>query len=118
MIILPGTPAVQETKHSRELGRRIEQLVREYQRDHPDASLSDVRIALMQRTPGADSPDVMRRRRVVGVIAGALLAGGVAAMAASGGGSFENNPMLWRIFGVVAALLGITIAVIRTVGRS
>ena len=118
MIILPGTPAVQETRHSRELSRRIDQLVREYQRDNPDTSLSDVRIALMQRTPGGDSPVEMKRRRIVGVVAGALLAGGFAAMAASGGGSFESNTMTWRIIGVVAALLGVTIAVIRTVRRS
>ena len=119
MIIVPGLPPIQETKHSRELGRRIDQVVRDYQRDHPDASLSDVRIALMQMSPGGDSPDVVRRRRMLGIAIGALAAGMFAFMAATGGGSrFENTSTTWRIIGGVAALLGVTIAVIRTVRRS
>lgn len=118
MIIVPGVPAVQETRHSRELTRRIDQLVREYQRDHPDASLSDVRIALIQMTPGGNSPDLIRRKRVAGAVVGALAVGAFTAMASTGGGRFENSTMTWRIIGVVAALLAVTFAVIRTVRRS
>lgn len=118
MIIVPGVPPIQETRHSRELGRRIDQVVRDYQRDHPDASLSDVRIALTQMTPGADSLDMMRRKRALGIAIAALGAGVFAFMAATGGGSrFENTSMTWRIIGGVAALLGVTIAVIRTIRR-
>ena len=119
MIIVPGASAVQETRHSRELGRKIDQVVRDYQRDHPDASFSDVRIALMQMTPGGDSPDVVRRKRMLGIAIGTLSAGVFAFMAATGGGSrFDNTSMTWRIIGAVAALCGVTIAVIRTVRRS
>ena len=117
MIIVPGLPPLQETRHSRELGRKIDQVVREYQNNHPDASLSDVRIALMQITPGGDSPDVMRRKRVLGVALAALGAGVFAFMAASGGRGFDGNMTAWRIIGVVAAVLGVAIAVIRTVRR-
>ena len=118
MIIVPGLPPIEETKHSRELSRRIDQLVREYQRDHPDASLSDVRIALMQMAPGGDSPHVVRRRRMLSIALGALAAGVFAFIAATGGGSrFDNSSMTWRIIGGVAALLGVTIAVIRTIRR-
>ena len=115
MIIVPGLAPLQETRHSRELGRKIDQVVREYQNNHPDASLSDVRIALMQITPGGDSPDVMRRKRVLGVALAAL--GVFAFMAASGGRGFDGNMTAWRIIGVVAAVLGVAIAVIRTVRR-
>lgn len=115
MIIVPGAPAVQETRHSRELGRRIEQVVREYQRDNPDVSLSDVRLALMQRTPGGDAPDVVRRRRAAGLAVGAMMAGVFAYAAASGG---RLDTLSWRIIGAVAALAGVTIALIWTVRRN
>ena len=118
MIIVPGLPPLQETRHSRELGRRIDEVVRDYQRAHPDASLSDVRIALMQRTPGGDSPEVVRRKRALGIAIAALGAGVFAFMAASGGGSrIDNNSMTWGIIGGVAALAGVTIAVIRMIRR-
>ena len=117
MIIVPGAPPVQETKHSRELGRRIEQVVREYQRDNPDVSLSDVRIALMQRTPGGDAPDLMRRKRVL-VAAIAAVAVGVFTAISSTEGRLELNSQMWLIIAAVAAILGVTIAVIRTVRRS
>src|SRR5688572_33030384 len=106
MIIAPGLPPVQETRHSRELSRKIDQVVRDYQRDHPDASLTDVRIALMQMTRGSDSPDVVRRRRVLGVVLGSLVAGAFGVLATKGGGRLEGNTMTWQIFGVTAAVAG------------
>ena len=119
MIIVPGVPPLQETRHSRELSRRIDQVVRDYQRDNPDASLSDVRIALTRMTPGADSPEVLRRKRALGIAIAALGAGVFAFMAATGGGSrFDNTSITWRIIGGVAALLGVSIAVIRMARRS
>jgi hypothetical protein len=118
MIIAPGLPPLQETRHSRELGRRIDQVVRDYQRDNPDASLSDVRIALMQIAPGAESPDMVRRKSALAVAIGALTVGAFTFMASTGGRGFDLGPMTWRIIGGGAALLGITIAVIRTARRS
>ena len=119
MIIAPGLPPLQETRHSRELSRRIDQVVRDYQRDNPEASLSDVRIALMQMTPGGDSPGVSRRKRALAAAVALLGTGVFTFMASTGGGTrFDNNSMMWGIIGGVAALLGITIAVIRTVRRS
>lgn len=120
MIIAPGLPPLQETRHSRELGRKIDQVVREYQRDHPDASLSDVRIALMQSTPGGDSPELVRRKRAITIAIAALGAGVFTFMASTGGGrfgGFEGSTTTWRIVGVAAAVLGVAIAVIRRVRR-
>ena len=116
MIIAPGIPAIQETRHSRELSRRIDQVVREYQSDHPDATSSDVRAALMHLAPDGDEGQG-RRRRVAGIAAAAVMVGVFTAVAASGGRGFEGNMMTWRIIGVVAALLGVTIAIIRAVRR-
>ena len=83
-----------------------------------DASPSDVRIALMQMTPGGDSPDVMRRKRALAIAIGALGVGVFTFMASTGGGSrLDNNSMTWGIIGGVAALAGVTIAVIRTIRR-
>ena len=117
MIIAPGIPQVQETRHSRELGRKIDQVVREYQRDHPDASLSDVRIALMQMTPGGDSPELSRRKRAATIAIAALGAGVFTFMASTGGAGFEATSTTWRVIGVAAAVLGVAFAVIRRVTR-
>jgi hypothetical protein len=116
MIIVPGATQVHETRHSRELGRRIEQVVRDYQRDHPDATLSDVRIALMQRTPGGDSPDVLRRRRVLGAVIGALGVGAFTTLAANGG-RFEPSSQGWMI-GIAAAILGVMVVALKIARRS
>ena len=117
MIIVPGIPQVQETRHSRELGRKIDQVVREYQRDHPDVSLSDVRIALMQMTPGGDAPEVTRRKRAMAIAIAALGAGVFTFMASTGGAGFQGTTTTWRIVGVAAAVLGVAIAAIRIVRR-
>ena len=117
MIIVPGLPPIQETKHSRELSRRIDQVVRDYQRDNPDASLSDVRIALMQMTPGGDSSEVARRKRAVAIAIALLGTGVFTFMASTGGRGVGSRDLTWVIMGVVAALLGVTIAVIRMARR-
>jgi hypothetical protein len=116
MIIVPGATQVQETRHSRELGRRIDQLVREYQRDHPDASLSDVRIALMQRTPGGDSPELMKRRRVLGAVIGAIGVGAFTTLAANGG-RFEPSSQGWML-GIAVAIVGAMAVALRIARRS
>ena len=52
MIIVPGSPPLQETRHSRELSRRIEDAVRDYQRANPEMTDAEVRTALLQLVPG------------------------------------------------------------------
>ena len=113
MLIIPGLPPLQQTRHSRELGRRVEQLVRDYQREHPDVTEGDVRTALAQLSSGEPSVDVVRRKRVLAVALATLMAGAFAAMASTGGEFFANNPMIFRIIGVVAAVCGVVIAAVR-----
>ena len=119
MIFVPSLHTQRSTHHSRELSRRIEQVVRDYQRDNPDASPSDVQNALAQLMPGGLSPEVLRRKQALAVVIGALAVGAFTLMASTGGiGRANNNSMVFIIIGVVAALLGIPIAVIRIARRS
>ena len=116
MIFVPAAHTPSATHHSRELSRRIEQVVRDYQRDNPDASSSDVRIAMAQF---AESPEVMRRKRALAIAIAFLGTGVFTFMASTGGtGRVGSNSMIWIIIAVVAALLGVTIAVIRMARRS
>lgn len=113
MLIVPGLPPLQQTRHSRELGRRVEQLVRDYQRENPDVTEGDVRTALAQFTSDTPSPDVARRRRLLAGVIGALMVGAFTAMASTNGDLFANNRMLLPIIGVIAAVGGVAIAAIR-----
>jgi hypothetical protein len=114
MLMIPGLPPLQQTRHSRELGRRVEQLVRDYQREHPDVSEGDVRAALAQLT-SSDPPstDIHRRKRVLAGVIAAIAVGAFTAMASSGGDLFANNKTLLPIIGVIAAVFGVAIAAIR-----
>ena len=115
MIIVPGTSPSRETRHSRELNKRVDEVVRAYLRDHPDMTEAEIRTALKQSTPGGVSPDVERRRRVaaMGVAAAAV---GAFTATASAGGSF--NSQTWMlIIGIMAAVAAVAIAAIRLARR-
>ena len=119
MIFVPALHAQHSTHHSRELSRRIEQVVRDYQRDNPDASPSDIRIALAQLMPAGLSPEVLRRKQALAAVIAALGVGAFTFMSSTGGtGRFQDSTMTWWIIGGVAALLGVTIAIIRMARRS
>lgn len=119
MLIVPGPPPLQQTRHSRELSKQMEQLVREYQRDHPDVKESDVRAAVSQLAASGESPETTRRKRVLGGVIATLLGGAFAVMASTAGGQrFNNTSMAWIVLGVVAAVCGVAMAVILTVRRT
>lgn len=117
MLIVPGLPPMQQTRHSRELGRKVEQLVRDYQREHPDVTEGDVRTALAQLSSGGASPDGLRRKRVLVGVIGGLTAAAFAAMASTGGRGFENSTMTFRIIGVVVAVCAVALLAIRLARR-
>jgi hypothetical protein len=108
MIIVPGLPPMQETRHSRELNKRVDDVVREYRRDHPDMTEAEVHTALMKSAPGGVSPDVARRRRLAAIDVAAALVGAFTATA-SAGGNFNSQTWL-LIYGIVAAVGGVAIA--------
>ncbi len=115
MIIVPGLPPLQETRHSRELSRRVDDAVRDYRRINPDVTEADVRTALLQSAPPGASPDVARRRRVAGA---AMAAAGVGAFTAiaSAGGDFNNQTWL-LVVGIVGAVGALAFVAIRWARR-
>jgi hypothetical protein len=115
MIIVPGLPPLQETRHSRELSRRIDDAVRDYQRANPDTTEADVRTALLRSAPAGDAPDVVRRRRVA-AIAVAVAAVGAFTATANAGGNF-NRPTWLLISGIVAAVGAVAFVAIRWARR-
>ena len=115
MIIVPGLPPLQETRHSRELSRRVDDAVRDYRRINPDVTEADVRTALLQSTPAGASPDVARRRRAVGVGLAAAVVGAFTATANSGG-KFTGQTWI-MILGAVAVAGAIAFVAIRIAQR-
>ena len=111
MIIVPGLPPLQETRHSRELSRRIHDAVRDYQRANPDTTEADVRTALLRSAPAGGAPDVVRRRRVAATAVAAAAVGAFTATARAGG-KFDGNTTM-AIVGIVAVVAAIAFAIIR-----
>jgi len=118
MLIVPGRPPLQQTSNSRELGRRVEQVIRDFQRDHPEMTEAEVRAALAQSTPG-DAPEVVRRKRVLGIAIAMIGVGVFTFMASTGGGARINSGTggAWQIIGVVAAIVAVAFTVIRLARR-
>src|SRR5262245_10554039 len=115
MIIIPGRPALQETRHSREMSRRVDDAIREYRREHPDATEADVRTALVQSAPSDDSPFVERRKRFAAVGVAAALVGAFTAVSSSGGKFDSQTWML--IVGIVAVVGAAAVLAIRLAQR-
>ena len=115
MIIVPLHTSRQETRHSRELSSRVDDVVRDYRRDNPDVTESDVRTALLRSAPAGDAPDVVRRRRAVGVGIAAAAVGAFTATA-NAGGTF-NRPTWLLVSGIVAAVGAVAFVAIRWARR-
>ena len=115
MIIIPAHSSRVETRHSRELNRRVDDVIRDYRRDHPDVTDADVSTALLRSAPGGVSRDVARRKRVAAVGVSAALVGAFTAISSSGG---QFNSQTWMlILAVVAGVGGVAIAAIRLARR-
>jgi hypothetical protein len=65
MMIFPGRTQVSApTHHSRELGRRVEQVVRDYQRDNSDLTADEIRTALLHSTEVYEDESALTRLRL------------------------------------------------------
>lgn len=111
MIIVPGQPALQETRHSRELSRRVDDVISDYRRANPDVSEGDVRTALLRSAPPGGSPDVMRRKKAALVGVMAAVVGAFTAMS-SNGGKFNNQTAV-MLGGAVVVAAAVAFAVLR-----
>ncbi len=115
MIIVPGVPELPQTRHSRELNKQVDDVVRDYRRKHPDVTDGEIRAALMRSSPAGELPGVARRRKVAAVALGAAMAGAFGAMASSGG-KFAGATG-WMIGGIVVAVCAVAIVVLRIAQR-
>lgn len=116
MIILHTHHELPETRHSRELNRRVDQVIRDYMRENPDISTTEVRAALLQATPGGETVDVVRRKKAVMVGVAAAAMGAFTAIANAGG---KFNSQTWLLVcGIVAAAAAVAFAIIRLARRA
>lgn len=123
MMIFPvRTPAAAPTRHSRELSRRVEQVVRDYQRENSDLTTEEIRTALLHSTEGYEDEGALTGRRlraILAIVAAAVIAG-VAVMTESGtrgGGGAESADIMWKVVAGVIAALAIVMVVVRNVNR-
>ena len=120
MVFVPiiHQPPLLQTRHSRELGLRFDEAVREYKRQHPDLTDVDVRTALAVSLQKVGSPEDEARQRKLAIfvlVAIALVFMGVAL--AGGSSDQDSEGKAFLILGVVAAVGGIAIAAIRIARR-
>ena len=123
MMIFPGrTPVAAPTHHSRELGRRVEQVVRDYQRENSDLTAEEIRTALLHSTENYEDEGALTRRRlraILTVVAAAVIAG-VAVMTDSGvrgGNGSSSGGTVWMVVAGAIAAVAIVIGVLRGVNR-
>ena len=117
MIIMPvPQQATPPTARSRELGKRIDDLVRDFKRDHPDVTDDELRSALLHAAPTASGPNPTNARRAIGILV-AFLAAGFAMTAVNGGGSTRAGSGVWMFIGVAAGVAGLAFAVIQFARR-
>lgn len=114
MLFAPDTTSsLQQTRNSRELGRRVEQAVREYRREHPETTDAEVRAALMQSaTPGDDEGLISRRRyAAIGMVVAVGL--GVLITSLMSPGRSGGSQPGWQFFGVGAAVVAVVFSIVR-----
>ena len=115
MIVAPLHVQHTDTRHTRELSRRVTDVVRDYCRENPDVSDGEVRTALSMSGPPGTSIDVARRRKVVAAAVGAAIMGAFTATANAGG---NVNSQTWLLIGgILAAVGGVAFAAIRLARR-
>ena len=116
MFIMPvPQQAPPPTARSRELGRRINDLVRDFKRDHPDVTDDEVRSALLHTAPTAGA-NPTNARRAIAVLVG-IMAAFTAGSMVLGDGSTRAGSGVWMYVGVAIGVVGLVFAVIQFARR-
>lgn len=119
MIFIPmPQQTTTQTRHSRELSRRFDQVVRDYQRDHPELTDAEIRAALAHSaatSDDGDTPGANRRIAVLGIAAALGVAGAV--VAATQGSRGSSTDFQWPILTIIIAIAAVGVAVTRLKGR-
>jgi len=108
------------TRRARELGRRVEEVIHEYQREHPDLSGEEIRSALGH--PGYDDEDRatrLRWRLLVGTAAVLAVLGLLVAILLDDGGrgasgTLQTMPPLVVAFILLAGVTRIAFRMLRS----
>lgn len=119
MVFVPiiHQPALLQTRHSRELERRFDDVVREYKRLNPELTDAEVQSALTLSMQKVQSPEQEARQGRVAIMVVVSIvtafAGAVFVSAQSKGGDNETV----QIVAIVAVVAAIAIAAIRLARR-
>jgi hypothetical protein len=113
MFMVPFAAPLPHTRHSRELAKHVEQLVRDYRRDHPELTEAEIHTALMQSLPAGASPEAVRRRIAMGIGLAAAVIGAFVAIA-SNAGRMPIDLEPWKVVGIVATIcVGVVAVLVR-----
>ena len=116
MIFIPvPQQAPAPTANSRELGRRIDDVVRDFKRDHPNVTDSEVRSALLHSAPTAGA-NPTNARRAIAVLVG-IMAAFTAGSMVLGDGSTRPGSGVWMYVGVAIGIVGLVFAGIQFARR-
>ncbi len=119
MVFVPViVPHEEPSTRARDLARRLEEVILTFERQYPGTSPEDVRHAVRVATAGTGGGSDLRQARLVMALVAGLIAFGVGIFALvnreSGALGGEGAPaMPWVIFGMLAAGLGVLVALRR-----
>ena len=117
MYIVPGLNAPEpQTARSRELGGRIEQAIRDFQREHPELTRREIRAALSHSMTLAGQ-DGLQKRRLVSLAVGGGAAAIGAVMAVSGSIAPVSSNVVWIVVAAIVGIGGLAIALMRMTNR-
>jgi hypothetical protein len=105
------------TRHSRELGQRFDEVVREYRREHSDLSAGDVRTALMTSLQRAGSAEDEARQRRVAILTVVAIVVAFIGAAVLNGQTIGGRAISIRVLGIVATVAAVAFAAIRFARR-
>ncbi len=111
-----------QTRHSRALSQRVDQVIRDYKRDNPELREDEIRAALAQSSPvtGDEGGDARRRRITAIALAGAVALGaGILGtlragdgVAAGSGAAAAPGQSVWAIVPIVVAVAAAIVGMI------
>ena len=121
MIFIPmdhQETSINPTRLSRELGQRLDDVVRDYKRLHPELTDVEVRAALTTSLKQAGAPgNESRQHRVAMVTIASIVAVFIGVALSGGSRGWDENGAAFRIIGIVAAVGAVAFAALRFAKR-
>lgn len=112
MVMIPVVPA--PSRRTRELKERLEQAIRDYERDHPNLTPGEVQHALQIMAAGGARRTDRRAGAVIAALVAVFIAlGAVLADRSAAGGEAAETPWVPVVVGVAVAVLMAIVAFTR-----